>query len=143
MAQGRRFPLFPSEAGQEESVTVEAFGSDEELAGTDISNIRSGVLAAAITAGDRVVEQILRKSAYQLGVAVDNVVHLVAPDTIVLGGGLVEAMPDLFVTEVADAANQRVMPSFVKTFKVVAAELGDYATVMGAAAWARKVVRES
>ncbi len=91
-------------------------------------------------AGDRIVEQIMRTAAFKIGIAVANVVHLICPDTIVLGGGLVEAMPELFVEEVTAAATNRVMPSFVGSFKVVAAELGDYATVKGAAAWTRKMV---
>jgi glucokinase len=112
-------------------------------AGTDIANIRSGVLADAIRNGDRVVDEILRKAAQKIGVAVANVVHLVCPDTIVLGGGLVEAMPELFVQEVSQTAERRVMPSFVGSFTVVAAALGDYATVKGAAAWTRAMVRKS
>jgi glucokinase len=111
-----------------------------DKAGTDIANIRSGILADAIRNGDQVVEQILRTAAGKIGVAVANVIHLICPDTVVLGGGLVEAMPDLFVEEVLRAANDRVMPSFVDSFRVVPAELGDYATVKGAAAWTRAVV---
>ena len=109
--------------------------------GTDIANIRSNILADAIRNGDQVVEQIIRKAARKIGVAVANVVHLICPDTVVLGGGLVEAMPELFVTEVYRAAQGRVMPSFVNAFTVVAAELGDDATVKGAAAWTRAVLR--
>ncbi len=113
-----------------------------KLAGTDLREIRSGVLAKAIAGGDTVVEQIVRKAASLIGVAVANVVQLLCPDTVVLGGGLVEAMPELFVKEVARAARARVMPSYEDVFKVVAAELGDDATVLGAAAWARHVVQE-
>ncbi len=109
-------------------------------AGTDLAAIRSGILADAIKAGDRVVEEILRTAANKIGIAVATVVHLICPDTIVLGGGLVEAMPELFVEEVTHAARSRVMPSFADAFKVVAAELGDFATVTGSAAWTRKVV---
>ena len=61
-----------------------------------------------------------------------------APDVVVLGGGLVEEMPELFVESVRGAANERVMSSFVGSFKVVVAKLGDDAAVMGAAAWAQK-----
>ena len=39
---------------------------------------------------------------------------------------------------VASAARKAVMPSFVDTFKVVAAKLGDDAGVLGCAAWAEK-----
>jgi glucokinase len=106
-------------------------------AGTDLANIRSGVLAEAIRAGDTVVEQIVERAARLIGGAVGDVVNLLAPDVIVLGGGLVEAMPELFVEEVERAARQRAAPPFSKTFRVLAAKLGDDAVVRGAAAWAQ------
>ena len=70
-----------------------------------------------------------------IGIAVGNLINVLLPDTVVLGGGLVEAMPDLFVNPVRESANQRVMPAFVDSFDVVAAKLGDDAAIMGAAAW--------
>lgn len=106
--------------------------------GTDIAKIRSGALADSVKAGDTVVEQLIRDAARHIGVAVSTIVHLVAPDMIVLGGGLVEAMPELFVGEVEQAARGRVLPSYRDSFQVVAAELGDDATVLGAAAWAKR-----
>lgn len=108
-----------------------------EQAGTDISDIRSGALAASVEGGDTVVEMILREAARQIGIAAANAINLLAPDVLVLGGGLVEAMPDLFCGEVQHAAEGRVMDSFRGTFKVVPAKLGDQATGMGSAAWAR------
>jgi len=105
--------------------------------GMDISNIRSGALAASVEGGDTVVELILREAARQIGIAAANAINLLAPDVLVLGGGLVEAMPELFCGEVQHAAEERVMDSFRGTFKVVEAKLGDHATGMGAAAWAR------
>ena len=109
-----------------------------KLAGTSIADIRSSMLAEAITAGDKVVERIVRRAARILGTAVASCVHLLCPDIIVLGGGLVEAMPELYVESVATAAKKAVMPSFVDTFKIVAAKLGDDAGVLGCAAWAQK-----
>jgi glucokinase len=111
-----------------------------KLAGTDLSEIRSGALADAISAGDEVVERIVREAGTHIGIAVANVVHLLAPDKVVLGGGLVEAMPELITQAVRTTAVSRVMPSFAESFQVVAAELGDDASVMGAAAWAQEVV---
>ena len=112
-----------------------------EMAGSDLSKIRSGVLAASIQAGDVVVEEIVRNAAGYLGIAVAGAIHLLAPDVVVLGGGLVEAMPKLFLEAVDAAARQHVMSSFT-SFKVVTAKLGDDATVMGAAAWAQDVIGE-
>lgn len=114
-----------------------------EHSGTDLADIRSGALAASVAAGDTVVESIVREAARHIGRAVAGVVHLLGPDIVVLGGGLVEAMTELFVSEVAEAAKQRVLPSFAESFQVVAATLGDDAGVMGTAAWAQHVVTET
>lgn len=111
------------------------------VAGTDLSDIRSGVLAEAIGAGDTVIEEIVREASRFIGQALGGVIHLLGPDVVVLGGGLVEAMPDLILPAVEKAARKFVLPSFVDSFKVVAAKLGDDATVLGAAAWAREVIR--
>ncbi len=107
--------------------------------GGDVAQIRSGTLAWAIAEGDKVVEQIVRTAAEQIGTAVASVVNLLAPDVVVLGGGLVEAMPKLFVDTVAKRARKRVLPSLVDSFEVVEAKLGDNAAVMGAAAWASEM----
>jgi glucokinase len=111
-----------------------------EIAGADLTKIRSGALAASIKAGEKVIEHIVREAAGRIGVAVASVVHLLAPDVVVLGGGLVEAMPELFVNGVAKTANKHVMPSYVDSFRVVPCQLGDDAVLLGAAAWAREMI---
>ena len=113
-----------------------------EKAGSDLGNIRSSMLAESIKAGDLVIERIMRGAAGHIGTAVAGAIHLIAPDVVVLGGGLVEAMPNLFVEGVEERARKRVLPSFADTFRVVAAKLGDDAAATGAAAWAQEVVGE-
>lgn len=108
-----------------------------KIAGTDLSNIRSGSLAKSISAGDKAVECIVKGAALWVGRASASVINLLSPDLIVLGGGMVEAMPELFRQEVEKAARMTVMPTYENTFSVVTAKLGDYATALGAAAWAR------
>jgi len=105
-------------------------------AGTDLSQIKSGVLAASVEAGDKAVEKLLRDAARLIGWACAGVVNLLAPDRLVLGGGLVEALPDLFQEEVDRSLRKRVMPAYRDAFTVVTAKLGDDATAVGAAAWA-------
>jgi glucokinase len=113
-----------------------------EIAGTNLDDIRSGALADAISAGDEVVETIVRIAAGHIGTALAGVIHLLAPDCVVLGGGLVEAMPKLFTKEVSAAAKKALLPAFVDSFEVLPAELGDDATAMGAAAWVREMAGE-
>lgn len=113
-----------------------------EASGTALSGIRSSVLKNSIAAGDTVVEEALREAARWLGVGVAAAVNILLPDIVVLGGGLVEAFPTLFKTEVGRAARDRVMPAFRREFKVRVAALGDDATAVGAAAWARQAVEQ-
>jgi glucokinase len=108
--------------------------------GADVAEIRSGTLADAIKAGDKIVEDIIRQAAGHIGTAIGGFVHLLAPDVIVLGGGLVEAMPKIFQESVEKAARDFVMPCYRDSFKVVTAELGDDAGVLGAAAWAKETI---
>jgi len=116
--------------------------------GSNLNEIRSAMLAQAIKEGDTVVEQIIRRAAEKIGMAVGNLVTIMCPDVIVLGGGLVEALPNLFLEPVTTTARNTCMPPLANMFQVVVAKLGDDASVMGAAAWAedrskkRKIERQ-
>jgi glucokinase len=111
--------------------------------GTDLAKIRSKSLRDAIANGDSRIEAIVVNAARQIGIAVGNLVNLLLPDTVILGGGMVEAMPDLFVRPVRAAAEKRAMPTFVGSFQITTATLGDDAGVMGAAAWAQHQVERA
>jgi glucokinase len=108
-----------------------------EIAGADVEKIRSGVLAKSVQAGDESVAVIVRHAAGYLSQAIVTLILLLAPEVIVLGGGLVEAMPDLFLETVRKKTAKRILPAFRDTYRIVPAALGDDAGVMGAAAWAR------
>lgn len=111
-----------------------------EIAGADAGNIRSKAIADSIKAGDAAVERIVREAARRLGWVMAGVVNLLAPDVVLLGGGLVEAMPGIFLPEVEAAIKARVMASMEGIFRVVVAELGGAAGATGAAAWARHII---
>ncbi|HOJ33848.1 MAG TPA: ROK family protein [Candidatus Hydrogenedentes bacterium] len=101
--------------------------------GTDLRNIRSNVLAQAIKAGDTLVEEVVRKAAYYVGIAVGNLINILSPEAVVLGGGLVEAMESLYLEEVKRAVKVHAMPFLRKGVRIEAARLGDDAVVRGAA----------
>ena len=109
-------------------------------AGTDLSKLRSKSISEAIKAGEKSVQAVIENAAQLIGYAVTNMVHLIGPDCIILGGGLVEAMPELFLREVIKTAQRSVLPCYADTFRVKCAELGDNAAVMGAAGWIAKHV---
>jgi glucokinase len=108
----------------------------QKITGCDVEKIRAGVLADSIREGDKAVERIVKKAAQWIGKGVAVMVNLFAPDVVLLGGGLVEAMPELYLKEVDGAAKTSVMPAYEGTYRLVIAALGDDAVAAGAAAWA-------
>jgi glucokinase len=110
--------------------------------GTDIADIRSGALAGSVKNGDKMTEQIIHNACVHLANSVVTVVHLLAPDIVVFGGGLIEAMEGTMLPKIEKLARGRILPSMRDIFKIKAAELGDDAGVIGAAAMARQSVLE-
>ncbi len=114
-----------------------------EKAGTDISDIRSGAISYAIEKGDKAVIEIVEDACEYLAMAVVTMVHLLAPDVIVFGGGMIEAMEDTMLPIIKKRAQKRILPSMREVYRLVPAKLGDDAGVMGAAALAKQAVTET
>lgn len=104
-----------------------------KVAGTDVTDIKAGDLADAIRRGDKKLEKLVRSRARVAGAALSNLVDFINPDMIVLGGGLVEAMPRLIRREIAKSIESHASPKAAKAVKVVTAKLGNHAGTMGAA----------
>lgn len=104
-----------------------------EAAGTDVTGIRSGDIAAAIRAGDKALERLVRSRASVVGTALSNLVDFLNPDMIVLGGGLVEALPELIRREIRNSIDAHAAPAAAKVVKICAARLHNHAVTAGAA----------
>ena len=109
-----------------------------ESAGTDIADIRSGVLARAIADGDESIRLIVEESADYVGQAVGTLVNLLAPEIVILGGGLVEAMPGIYLPAVQTGARKTVLPELASEFEIKVAELGDDSATIGMAGWVQE-----
>ncbi len=105
----------------------------EKVSGTDVRDIKAKDLASAIRAGDKGVEKLVRSRASVVGAALSNLVDFLNPDLIVLGGGLVEAMPEIMRREIAKSILSHATPKAGKAVKVVVAKLRDHAGTIGAA----------
>ncbi len=113
-----------------------------EKSGTDVSKIRSAAIAASVEHNDQAVVEIIDHACGYLALSVVTIVHLLAPDVIVFGGGLIEALGDRMLPAIEKQARARVLPSLKDVFKIELATLGDDAGVMGAAALARQSILE-
>ena len=114
-----------------------------ELADGDLSVIRSGMIRKAIEAEDELVTGVMRRAAEVLGHACVNVRHLIDPEAIVLGGGVVEACSDFILPIVENVIAQDPLPGARDGGRVLLSALGDDAVVLGAVAAARRLVGRS
>lgn len=108
-----------------------------KLTGGDPTAIRSGDLARAAAAGDKLVLAELRECARLLGIAVGNVINFLNPEMIILGGGLIEACGDAMMPHIAKVARATAVANAADGVRIVRSELGDDAGILGAAALAR------
>jgi len=102
--------------------------------------IKSSSLAKAYRQNDKLVIRILHETATFVGVTVGSLVNLLAPDVIVLGGGLVEAIPEAILPIARKVAARISVPAAWKTVRLEEAKLGDNAVAMGAALLARQQI---
>jgi glucokinase len=105
--------------------------------GTDVAAIKSGALFEAIKHGDEKIEELVRSRSRVVGIVLSNLVDFLSPDLIVLGGGVVDEMPEIIVKEVEKGVKEYSVPEMGKHVKIVATALRDHAITTGAAqmAW--------
>ena len=113
------------------------------LAGGDLSVIRSGAIRKALKADDALVSDILRRASEVLGHACLTVRHLVDPEVIVLGGGLIEACSDFMMPIIENIVGSDHLPGARDGGQVLLSALGDDAVTLGAVALARRRVRRN
>lgn len=109
-----------------------------ELLGDGLENLRSGDLRKAIKKGDKLVEKVIEEAAEYIGIAVGNVINLINPEYVVLGGGMIDAMEDEMMAIIIETARDYAMTGTAKGVEIVASKLGDNAGITGAAVLARE-----
>ncbi len=101
--------------------------------GSDVTKIRSEDLAESIEKGDKAIEDLVRSRAHTIGLALSNLVDFLNPDMVVLGGGLVEALPKLIREEVEQAIQKYSTEEARDGLKVAVSKLQAHAVTTGAA----------
>ena len=111
-----------------------------EKAGTDIANIKSGLIKKSIEAGETEVQKLVEKAAWYLGVGLGNVVNIFNPELVILGGGLVEKLQPWMFPVAESTMREFAMPSLAAKVELKVAELGDDSVARGVAALAKEAV---
>jgi glucokinase len=130
-------PLAAPTRGDGEPATVEGLGSGTALARMAAERglgVKGAELVARVQAGDAQARAAWDDAMSAVGIGVVNLVHVLAPTIVVMGGG-VGRNGDLVLQPVRDAI-ARFGPMGTPP-DVVTAALGDDPGLIGAAAWQR------
>jgi glucokinase len=106
-----------------------------ELVDFDLNEITPEVIARAADMGDAVAQRILQTAGFYLGTGIANVIIMLAPERVVIGGGMAH-LGDWIMEPIHDTLKQRVHTVPLDRVQIVPAALGAEAGVIGAAIWA-------
>lgn len=111
-------------------------GEPSSLARLDVSQITAHDVAAAARKGDALASDIFNRAGRFLGFAVANVVSLLDPEVIIIGGGMA-SVADLYLGALQKAMLERAQPLAAQKVRVVISKMPDTVNLLGCArlAW--------
>ena len=109
-----------------------------EMLGADLQRMRSGDLRRAIRRGDALVARIVKDAAQCIGIATANLINLLNPEVVVLGGGLIEALAEDMMGVIIEVARNKAMAGAMNQVQIMASKLGDHAGIIGGAVLVRE-----
>ncbi len=113
-----------------------------EMLGSDLSDLRSNDLRKAIRKGDKFVDKIVEEAAEYIGIATANLINILNPEVVVLGGGVIQALQDEMMSVIIETAKDYAMAGSLKGVEIVASDLGDDAGITGGAVLARRHAKD-
>ena len=94
--------------------------------------------ATAIRKGDKFIEKVVEEAAEFAGIGIANLINILNPDVVVVGGGVIEALESEMMPTLLKTAKEHVMPGTMDGIEIKASKLGDHAGITGAAVLARR-----
>lgn len=108
-----------------------------EFTDPNVSIVKAGALAKALKAQDPLVTAIVHYTAEVLAYACLTVRHLIDPEVIIFGGGVMEACHRYILPIIEQIVSKDKLPAAPSNRRIVLSQLGDDAVVLGAVALAR------
>lgn len=105
-----------------------------KLAGDDPARINARLVAKAAAEGDREAAFLLQKPVAAMATALNQAITLIAPQRIILGGGVSLIGEDLWYAPIRSQLESQLFPPFRGTFDIVPPALGEEVVVHGALA---------
>jgi len=107
-----------------------------ELCGGQIDGVTTQQIGRAAAAGNRIALDVIGRGAESLGWAVAQMITLLAPDVVVIGGGVALLGEQLFFSPLREQVERYVFPPLAQSYRIVPAALGEAVVVHGALALA-------
>ena len=95
-------------------------------------NLTAESIFAAGLKGDELALEIFRRMGVYLGIGLANLINILNPEMIVIGGGVVNGW-DLFEKDMMQQVEERAFPLLTARLKIERAKCGDSAGLLGAA----------
>jgi glucokinase len=95
---------------------------------------KSKSLKKALEAEDAVAMEAVDRACHYLAVGTGNLINTISPDLVVYGGGVIEAVGQIFLDKILAEVDRYCMPSIRSTVDLKIAELGDDSNLYGALA---------
>ena len=103
--------------------------------------IKSGALAEAVRKKDKIVLEHLSNACNVIGMVTANACSLLNVDTVVLGGGLMEALGKTMLPMIQKSFYKYVFAGSAKHIKIVESKLADDAALFGGIALAEEFIK--
>jgi glucokinase len=107
------------------------------MAGGKVEDITARTLVQAFYAGDALAAEIIEEVTDALAAGVAALVNVFNPCRIILGGGIIEGMPEM-VSRIDKGVRRRALSAATGRLVICASKLGNEAGIIGAAALAMK-----
>lgn len=96
------------------------------------SNLTGETIYEAGVAGDELALEVFRRMGVYLGIGLANLINIINPEMIVIGGGVMNGW-ELFEKYMHQQVAERAFPLLAARVRIVRAECGDDAGLLGAA----------
>ena len=124
---------FSSKKGMSDYIRQQVSRGRECMLAEDVQNgvFRSKRLKKALAAKDKVAMEAVDRACHYLAIATGNMINTISPDLVLYGGGIMEAMGELWLEKILAEVDRYCMPSIRPTVELKIAALGDDSILYG------------
>ncbi|HKT12663.1 MAG TPA: ROK family protein [Terriglobia bacterium] len=99
----------------------------------------SSIISTALKKNDSLMNEVLHRAQFHLGILCSNAVNLLDPECVVIGGGIAERLKDSYVDPIRETAYEYFLRRADRDrVRIVPGKLGDNAGALGAIVLAKQ-----